>query len=79
MKIKQAKEYFHDGMVTGFYAVRDPLAASCWLMVIEGHGGKSWTLQTALGEPKSFASVDTLLGQIEDISGPVSSFRVNAR
>jgi len=76
MQIKQAKEYFELGVVVGFHAVRDPLASSNWLMVIEGKQGNSWTLQTKLGKEKSFSSLDTLMGQIEDIAGRVSSFKV---
>lgn len=77
MQIKQAKEYFELGVVVGFYAVRDPLAPSNWMMVIEGKQGNSWTLQTKLGKAKSFSSLDTLMGQIEDIAGRVSSFKVS--
>lgn len=77
MQIKQAKEYFELGVVTGFYAVRDPLSAGNWLMVIEGKQGNSWTLQTKLGKEKSFSSLDTLMGQVEDIAGRVSSFKVS--
>lgn len=76
MQIRQAKEYFELGVVVGFYAVRDPLEPGNWLMVIEGTQGNSWTLQTKLGKEKSFSSLDTLMGQIEDIAGRVSSFKV---
>jgi len=73
MKLKQAKEYFDDGVIAGFTAIRDPLAVDCWLLVIIAHSGRSWTLQTALGEDRSFSKLDTLVGQIELICGDVSS------
>ena len=76
MKIKQAKEYYEDGMITGFDAVRDPMVSGCWLLVIVGHNGKSWTLQNAFGEPRSLAKLDTLVGQVEAITGRVSSLHV---
>lgn len=76
MKIKQAKEYFDDGMITGFCATRDPLTPACWLLVIEGRNGKSWTFQTALGDARSFAKVDTLVSQVEAITGRVSSLTI---
>lgn len=76
MQIKQAKEYFELGVVVGFHAVRDPIAPGNWLMVVEGKQGNSWTLHTKLGKEKSFSSLDTLMGQIEDIAGRVSSFKV---
>ena len=77
MKIKQAKEYFEDGMITGFDAVRDPLVPVGWLLVINGRNGRSWTFQTALGEDRSFSKIDTLIGQIEAIIGRVSSLHVS--
>ncbi|QBC45987.1 hypothetical protein [Iodobacter fluviatilis] len=67
MKIKQAKEYFELGVIVGFYAIRDPLKVGYWLLVIEGKEERSWTLQTAKNEAKSFASLDTLVGEIEEI------------
>ena len=77
MKLKQAKEYFHLGVLTGFDAVRDPLSGGSWMLVVSGKEGRTWTLQTALGEDKSFSSLDTLIGQVEDITGRVSSFHIN--
>lgn len=76
MKIKQAKEYYEDGMITGFDAVRDPMVQGGWLLVIVGKQGKSWTFQTALGEPRSFSRLDTLVGQVELITGQVSSLHI---
>ncbi len=77
MKIKQAKEYFEDGMITGFDAVRDPIVPGCWLLAISGRNGKSWTFQTALGEDRSFSKIDTLISQVEAISGRVSSLHIS--
>jgi hypothetical protein len=77
MKLKQAKEYFDLGVLTGFDAVRDPLRPGSWLLSISGKDGRNWTLQTALGHERSFSSLDTLIGQVEDITGRVSSFHIN--
>ena len=77
MKIKQAKEYYDDGMITGFDAVRDPLSVDGWLLVISGKNDRSWTFQTALGEARSFAKLETLVGQIEAITGRVSSLHIS--
>ena len=76
MILKQAKEYFELGIITGFSAVRDPLAVDGWMLVIEGKEGRSWTLQTALKTDKTYASLDTLMGEIESIAGRVSTFSV---
>jgi hypothetical protein len=69
MQIAQAKEYFNLGIVTGIQAVRDPMAVGAWLLVVMGKEGRSWTLQTKLGKAKSFSSLDTLAGQVEQIAG----------
>lgn len=76
MKINQAKEYYELGVLTGFGAVHD-IKPGNWLLVIEGKDGRRWTLQTAKGEAKSFASLDTLVGEIEKITGRVSSISVS--
>ena len=75
MKVKQAKEYFELGIITGLDAVRDPMGKG-WLLVVVGKEGRSWTLQTAKGESKTFSSLDTLVGEIEAITGRVSSLHV---
>jgi len=73
MNLKQAKEYFDDGVIAGFTAVRDPLAVDCWNLIIIAKSGRSWTFQTALGEVRAFSKLDTLVGQVELICGDVSS------
>lgn len=77
MKIQQAKEYYKDGMITGFDAVRDPLSVDGWLLVISGLNDRSWTFQTALGVSRSFAKLDTLVNQVEAITGRVSSLHIS--
>jgi len=75
MKIKQAKEYFELGVITGFSAIKD-IEPGGWLLVVEGKDERSWTLQTALGQPKVFSSLDTLVGEIEKIAGAISSLSI---
>jgi hypothetical protein len=77
IKIKQAKEYYELGVLTGFDAVRDPLKPGAWLLVVSGKDGRSWTMNTALNKVKSFASLDTLVDEIESITGRVSSLHVS--
>jgi hypothetical protein len=72
MKIKQLKEYYELGILTGFSIIKDPVQPG-WLMVIEGREGRSWTLETALGKPKSFASLDTLAGELEGVVGTLGA------
>lgn len=72
MNIKQAKDYYELGVLTAFHAVRDPIKPGNWLLVVVGKEERSWTLETALGKPKSYASLDTLAGEIEEICGRLS-------
>ena len=76
MKIKQAKEYYEMDVLTDFDAIRDPLHEGNWLLVIGGKNGRSWTAQTSLGEAKSYARLDTLVSDIEAISGRVACLNV---
>jgi hypothetical protein len=76
MNIKKAVEYFELGLIRGFHTVHEPLGAG-WLLVIAGPDGRSWTLQTAKGEDKVYSSLDTLIGEVEKISGRVSSFEIH--
>ena len=75
MQIKQAKEYFKDGMITGFNAVKAPML-TCWLLSISGKNEKFWILETALGKDKLFASLDTLIGEVESITKRVTSLKI---
>ena len=77
MKIKQAKEYYEMDVLTGFDAIKDPLNVGNWLLVISGKDGRSWTAQTSVGEAKSYARLDTLVSDIETISGRVSALHVS--
>lgn len=77
MNLKQAKEYFEDGMITHFEAVPDPLTDGGWMLVLCGKNDRSWDFHTALGEVRIFSKVDTLVGQVESIAGPVSSMRIS--
>lgn len=76
MQIKQAKEYFELGIITGFEVVRLAMGGDTWTLLINGKEGRSWMLETQLGETKKFASLDTLVRQIEDITGRVQSLTI---
>jgi hypothetical protein len=76
MQIGQAKQFFEVGVVTGFFASREPMGKG-WIMGIWGKEGKHWLLETKLGKVKAFSSLDTLVGQIQEITGtPVGSLQV---
>jgi hypothetical protein len=76
MNVKQAKEYYDLGIISTLHIVRDPMSTG-WLLVVETNQvGKSFTLQTALNKDKVFSSLDTVHGEIEHITGRVSSYQV---
>ena len=74
MKIKEVKEYFELGVITGFDAMRDPHVSESWILSISGKEGRSWVLETAKGHIKLFSSLDTLAGEIESITGRLNGF-----
>lgn len=76
MQLKDAKAYFELGVITGFDAVRDPLQPSNWLLIISGKEERSWTLETQKKEEKSFSTLDSLVNEVERITGRVSSLKI---
>lgn len=74
--IKQAREYYDLGIITNFHLVRDPLHAGGWMIHIEGKSGASWTLQTARGDVRSFATLDAAARVIEETGMRISSLAV---
>lgn len=76
MKIKQAKEYYELGVLTSFDVIKDALNPGCWLLVIGGKEDRSWTAHTSLGEVKSYARLETVITDIETISGVVSNLHI---
>lgn len=78
MKLAQAKEYYKLEVLTAFFALPDPATDGGWLLVIEGQKGNSWTLQTALGDPKVYSTLDSLTKDVQRIIGliPHWSFRL---
>lgn len=76
MQIKQAKEYFELGVITGFEVTRLAMGGDTWNLIIQGKEGRTWMLETQMGETKKFASLDTLIGQVEDITGRVQGLKI---
>ncbi len=76
MQLKQAKEYFELGVITGFEVVRLAMGGGTWTLIIQGKEGRTWMLETQLGKTKQFASLDTLVGQVEEITGRVQGLNI---
>ncbi len=76
MQIKQAKEYFELGIITGFEVVRLAMGGDTWTLIINGKEGRTWMLETQLRETKKFSSLDTLVRQVEDITGRLQALTI---
>lgn len=76
MQLKQAKEYFELGVITGFEVVRLAMGGDAWTLIIQGKEGRTWMLETQLGKTKQFASLDTLVGQVQEITGRVQGLNI---
>lgn len=77
MNIKQARDYFSVGVVRGFRAVRSPMKNSrSWNLIITTVAGDFY-LDTARAGEKTFLSMDTLIGEVEKITGRVSDVVIN--
>lgn len=74
MQIGQLKEYFGLGVIQGFSAQREPMGNG-WVLLVRGTEGRSWHLETKLGKVKVFASLDTLIGQVDQVAGLVPEVR----
>ena len=73
--IQKVREYYELGVIAGFLLVRDPMSSG-WIVCIEGTSGASWTLHTARGEVRSFASLDSAVKAVEETGMRVSSLKV---
>lgn len=71
--MQQAREYVALGVIASFHLVRDPMATG-WNVCIEGISGMIWTLYTARGEVRSFASLDSAVKAVEEIGMRVFRF-----
>lgn len=76
MNTKKAKEYYELGILTGFDAIRDPLGGG-WLLVVVGQDDRSWTMQTARGDEKTYSKLDTLVEEVESITGGFSALHIS--
>ena len=69
MKLAKAKEYFQLGVITNLSAVSTGFEGG-WLLCIESESN-AWgnTMQTALGQEKVYATLDSLNRDVERIIG----------
>jgi len=74
MELKEAKQAFSLGGIKSFQAVRAILGRGYVLAIIGNQVGQRWNLNTAQGEVRVFASLDTLVGVVESITGTEFQF-----
>jgi hypothetical protein len=68
MNIQKAKDFFAVGAISEVSTARAPMDDG-WIIAFRLTAGKGDILETALGDPKVFSSLDTLFGQVVQITG----------
>lgn len=69
MQLKTARDYYKHGIITNFVAVKE--SPDNWFLSITGKKDEIWKLKTAKNETKYFSSVDTLVKEVERITGGI--------
>ena len=77
MQFKQTKDYYQHGIITGFVAIKDGSRPGNWLLSMTGKDDQSWTLKTTREKQKSFVSLDSLIKEVERITGDIESLTIN--
>ena len=72
--VKQAREYYELDAITGISAIRDSKNEGSWLLICHGKKDQTYDIATFRGDWKVYASLDTLVKDVEEISGRVSGF-----
>nr|CRY95441.1 hypothetical protein [uncultured prokaryote] len=73
--MQQAREYLDLGVMEGAVILREPMGSG-WHISMDGKAGGVWTLGTARGELRVFASLDSAANALRDIGWRVTSFEV---
>lgn len=68
MDIQKAKDFFAVGAIEEVSAAPAPMGKG-WIIAFRFTAGKGDILETALGDTKVFSSLDTLFGQVSQITG----------
>jgi hypothetical protein len=76
MHIQAAKTFFNLGVIHAFTVVRAPMNDGCWMITGNGKMGL-FTITTALNSDKCYSSMDSVVKDIERITGRVSSFAIS--
>ena len=75
MNIQAANTFFNLGVIYSFTVVRAPMSDGCWMITGNGKMGQ-FTITTVLDAHKCYSSLDSVVKDIERITGRVSSLVV---
>lgn len=77
MKLNKARDYFQNGLIKSFRAVRRPMQEGTWLLEMDGVKGSVWVLKKADGGFKDYKSVSSVVQEVERIiDGELQGFKV---
>lgn len=71
MLLNIAKQLFENGVITSIQAIQFPMAQDGWSMLITTKNGEQTYLYTSKGEPKIYLKMDSLLNDVNRITGLV--------
>ena len=74
MKLQQAKEFYALGAVKSISASKDTLTKD-WALLFLLSNDTAQYLETATGKKKLFTSANTMIGEVEQITGKTVSLR----
>lgn len=78
MNIKTAKDYYRDGLITCIDVLLEPMSDGCYFVSLGNRStGRQWNLQTALGATKVYSTADSVLKDVQRITGAVHGFSVS--
>jgi hypothetical protein len=69
VELGEAKKFFELGAIVGFNITRAPLHAGKWVIGLQGKEFRHWTVATKGREVKIYSSLETAVGQLEQIAG----------
>jgi len=69
MQLNKAREFYKHKLITNFVAVK--ATPDNWFLSIIGKKDEVWKLKTAKNETKYFSSLDSLIKEVERITGGV--------
>lgn len=73
--MQRAREYLDLGVMEGAVILLEPMGLG-WYIRMEGKAGGVWTLGTARGELRVFASLDSAGNALRDIGWKVTRFEI---